>query len=266
MQVTREHLERFLQRRVFSVHRVILRWRGSTVGIRLRHEGPRSIGAAEFETLHRLFGSKQFHVPSWQILSEGCDTCGDGSIAELDFIEISDADSLETVIERAALLRWEMDLDREEQQRQLEQQRREEERRREQRRQANLAEQVRQRKLKEQVEELYKHGLDDVFDKLWDIYQPLLGMPGREYYERTQRLPKEVVWLLRPLQKSKVQTKEGCRAAFDKVCQQAPKKMRKTLFPDGKILQLNYRCVRLQRDDVMRTKQRQLEQEGYRVF
>ena len=267
MQVTETHLQDFLKRWVFRrTHRVVLQCRSDSVAIRLSAEGPREVGAQELQMLDRIFESRNFHIPAWQVLSEGCDTCGDGSIAELDFILISDAAPLSTAIANAALLRWELELDEQERQRQMELLRRRQERENERRRQRSLAEQKAQRKLKTEIDLLFKYKLDDVFELLWDIYQPLLGMPGRDYYEHTQGLPKNVAWLLRPINKAKPQTKEACKEAFMRECGRAPKKMRKTLFPEGKMIELNYRCVRKQRDSVMRAQERKFRAEGFKVF
>lgn len=224
------------------------------------------MGAQELQMLDRIFESRNFHIPAWQVLSDGCDTCGDGSIAELDYILINDAVPLSTAIANAALLKWELELDEQERQRQMEALRQRAEREREQRRQQNLAQQKAQRKLKEHIDLLFEYKLDDVFSLLWDIYQPLLGMNGREYYEHTQRLPKGIAWLLKPISKAKPQTREACKQAFLRECERAPKKMRKTLFPEGKMVELNYRCVRQQRDSEMRAKARKFRSEGFQVF
>jgi hypothetical protein len=274
MDVTQQHLATFLDQSVFGyrVDSVELRYVDSQLGqdVVLDLRAGYATGIEEMELLFRLFKSTDMVIPAWENVSAGCDTCGHGSLSLLDGLTIKNVCSLGETLAEAAMIRWEQDLDRLERERLQKIQQEQARRDRERRKQVHLAEQSRQRKLKEQQEKLYKNNIDEVFEGLWAIYEPLLAMKlkGKEFHERTLSLPHVIRKLFFGFRKTKPehQNYAGIKHRFMDRCEKSPKHMMKALFPNGEQLSLNYRCIRWQTDQKMREKQRQLEAEGYIIF
>lgn len=272
MEVTIQHLADELRLAVFGyhVHDAELRYvdgqKGQDAIIDLR--AGCATGIEEMELLVRIFKSHDMQIPAWENVNPGCDTCGDDSLSLLDGLTIKDVCSLETSLYEVALIRWEQDLDRKERERLQRLAQQQADRERKERKQQHLAEQIRARKLREQQEELFQNDLDEVFDQLWNIYDPLRTLRGREFHEKILPLPRDIRILLNGFRKTKPenQTYQFIKQRFLGRCEKGPKKMKKILFPQGKRVNLRYRTIRLETDQKMRIKRRALELEGFIVF
>ena len=270
MDVQIQHLATFLRDVVFahSVYAVDLEYT-TTQGqrcVRIDLRAGHPVGFEEMELLHRVFRSIDIDIPAWHGIYEGCETCGHNSIANLSGMTINDVCTFEESVREAALIKWEQELDLAEAARlaSIEQQRRIRER--EERRKAHVAQVRAIQKLKEQQEELFKNNLEDEFQKIWNIIEPLMGMKQKEFSVSVSLLPNKIKGLLFRLRKTPDQSYAGVRKKFFDCCNSMPKKMKKELFPDGRPANLAYRFIRRESDAKTRTKQRNLELEGFKVF
>jgi len=274
VRVTLQHLATFLTQSVFDyrVHDTELEYleKDDKQDIVINLSAGCATGIEEMELLVRLFKSTDMSIPAWETINVGCATCGDGSLSKLDGLTIRDVCPLEETLYEAGLIRWEQELDRLERERLQQIAHRQEQRERAERKKRHLADAKRKAKLKEQQEELFENNLDSIFEQLWAVYEPLLDMNlnGRDFHERTLGLPQVVRKLFFILRKTKPEHQNygGLKRKFIECCERKPTHMMRTLFPEGKQIALNYRCLRVESDRIMRPKQRQLELEGFIVF
>jgi len=274
MEVEIQHLAKFLTQAVFDyrVHDTEIEYvetdSGRNVVINL--SAGCATGIEEMELLVRLFKSIDMSIPAWEMIRPGCATCGDGSLSKLDGLTIKNVCPVEDTLNEAAMIRWEQELDRLERERLAQIAYRQEQRERAERKKRHLADAKRKIKLKEQQQELLKNNIDDVFNSLWAAYEPLLAMnlKNRDFHERTLTLPSAMRKFFFILRKTKPehQNRKGLKRRFMEYCEKSPKHAMKLLFPEGKPIALNYRALRLESDQKMRVKQRELEQAGFIVF
>jgi hypothetical protein len=235
MKIEKKHLEEFLAQ-IFDVYKVALSFddNNRTATIDLEAGSPTSI--TELETICRIFGSFDVEIPAWDVPYKGCDTCGHGSIANLDGIIIKKCQYWDIILKEAAIVRWEQELQRAEAARIAEERARQKKEEQERRRKANIAQQKREKKLKEQRRTLLKDALriNEAFEALWAVHEPLINLRKEVYIERIKKQPKRLRWIHFKFRKTKQRDKEGLRHRFMQLCEQRPKKVAESLFPNTK--------------------------------
>lgn len=176
----------------------------------------------------------------------------------------------EESLRELALIRWEEDVLRERRRREQEERDRQERARRRAEHRAREAANKREKRLREEQNYLLQRGIDQVFDDLWDIYSPLIGLKQKEIYQRTEKLPKGVQWVLMKLNKGKRWNWHDKSYAtlkrnfMDFALEKNPKRVAEIFFPDGEPIDLTqYRTIPHRGLGRIRDKERQLERDGY---